>query len=173
MEKYKWKFRILLITTPSRKHNDYIELKEIYKNNKKKFHKYCIKILTKKNKEKKFSINLIGFDGNIKKKYTKFNLEKMIKKIKKMRLGNKPCPVSQSLYEDYNPSTTIHGLGFKDKKTALYTIKRIKNEPLLYQVRVVSTMLGREKNHPQKTEDMKKAILIYKKWLKKYNEKKK
>ena len=66
-----------------------------------------------------------------------------------------------SLYSDYNPKTTIKGLGFKDKDKALYTIERIKNEPLKYQISVINTMMGRAKNHPNKTKGMEDAIKIF------------
>ena len=55
-------------------------------------------------------------------------------------------PINLSLFSDYNPKTTTHGLGFKDKEKALYTVKAIKTRDLKYQVNVISTMLGRAKN---------------------------
>ena len=73
---------------------------------------------------------------------------------------------------DYNPKTTTHGLGFKNKEKALYTINTIKNRSTKYQVNVVSTMLGRAKNHPNKTKDMGGAIKVFDHWLKKYKRKK-
>ena len=77
-----------------------------------------------------------------------------------------------SLFSDYNPKTTIKGLGFKNKEKALYTIDRIKNEPIKYQVSVVTTMIGRAKNHPHKTDDMDDAIKIFNKWIENYKKKK-
>ena len=69
-----------------------------------------------------------------------------------MPMANKLEAKNLSLYSDYNPKTTIKGLGFKDKDKALYTIERIKNEPLKYQISVINTMMGRAKNHPNKTK---------------------
>ena len=68
--------------------------------------------------------------------------------------------------------TTTHGLGFKNKEKALYTIKTIKNRSIKYQVNVVATMLGRAKNHPNKTGEMEDAIEIFGNWMKKYKSKK-
>ena len=64
-------------------------------------------------------------------------------------------------------------MGFKNKEKALYTIKTIKNRPIKYQVNVIATMLGRAKNHPNKTVDMEDAIKIFSDWIKKYKSKKK
>jgi hypothetical protein len=70
-----------------------------------------------------------------------------------------------SLYADYNPKTTIKGLGFKNKEKALYTIDKIKNKSIEYQKRVIITMINRAKYHPYKNNDMKEAIKIFKKKL--------
>ena len=64
------------------------------------------------------------------------------------------------------------------KKSAYRTIglnrkdKTIKNRPIKYQVNVIATMLGRAKNHPNKTVDMEDAIKIFSDWIKKYKSKK-
>ena len=63
-------------------------------------------------------------------------------------------------------------MGFKNKEKALYTIKTIKNRPIKYQVNVIATMLGRAKNHPNKTVYMEDAIKIFSCWMKKYKSKK-
>ena len=81
-------------------------------------------------------------------------------------------PLNLSLFSDYNPKTTTHGLGFKDKKKALFTIENIKKRPIKYQVNVISTMLGRAQNHPNKTNGMNEAIKIFNKWMIKYKKSK-
>ena len=48
------------------------------------------------------------------------------------------------------------------------TIKKLKKEKIRYQVYVVTTMLGRAKNHPHQTKGMKDAIKVFEKWLKDY-----
>ena len=148
LEKYKWNYRILLIYVESYKNEKYQKIKEEYQENIKEFHKRHVKLLTNRNKDNKFNIQIIGFDGKVKKNYKKFNVNKIFKLIDAMpmaKLEKKVKAKNLSLFSDYNPKTTIKGLGFKDKEKALYTIDRIKSEPIKYQVNVVSTMLGRAK----------------------------
>ena len=105
-----------------------------------------------------------------KKTFLNFDRKKIFKIVDEMPLGNlknkKIKPINLSLYEDYNPKTTIKGLGFKNKKKALETLDKIKHKDLTYQKRVVNTMLNRAKYHPHINNDMKDAINIFKKWLK-------
>ena len=172
LEKYKWKSRILLVITPNFKDKSYQRVKKIYQSKIKEFHKRYVKLICKINKKEKSSINLIGFDGKSKKKMDSLNYKIVFKIIDKMPLSKKFKPINLSLYSDYNPKTTTQGLGFKNKEKALYTIKTIKNRSSKYQVNVIATMLGRAKNHPNKTEDMEDAIKIFSDWMKKYKSKK-
>mgnify|MGYP005737714271 FL=1 len=100
------------------------------------------------------------------------NPKTIFKIIDRMPLSKRSKPINLSLYSDYNPKTTTHGLGFKNKEKALYTIRTIKNRSIKYQVNVIATMLGRAKNHPNKTRDMEDAIKIFGDWMKKYKSKK-
>ena len=168
LDKYKWKYRILLIYTDSYKNNKYLKVKEKYQDNIKEFHKRNVKLLTNRKIDNKFNIQIIGYDGKVKKNYKSLNIKNIFKLIDSMPLSKKTTPKNLSLFSDYNPKTTIKGLGFKNEEKAKYTIDRIKNEPLKYQVNVISTMIGRAKNHPHQTDDMLKAIKIFEKWLKKY-----
>ena len=168
LEKYKWKSRILLVITPNFKDKSYQKVKKIYQSKIKQFHKRYIKLICKTNKNKTFSVNLIGFDGKIKKVMNDINYKLVFQIIDKMPLGKKIKPINLSLYSDYNPKTTTYGLGFKNKEKALFTINAIKNRSAKYQVNVVSTMLGRAKNHPNKTKDMSDAIRVFNDWMKKY-----
>ena len=77
------------------------------------------------------------------------------------------------MFSDYKPETTLKGLGFKDKEKALFTVSAIKERPIKYQVNVIATMLGRAKNHPNKTKDMNDAIIVFKKWMENYKANKK
>ena len=172
LEKYKWKSRVLLVTTPNYKDRTYLDSKKIYQAKIKDFHKRYVKLICKINKKEKSSINLIGFDGKSKKTMAKLNYKIVFKMIDKMTLSKKSKPINLSLYSDYNPKTTTQGLGFKNKEKALYTIKTIKNRSIKYQLNVVATMLGRAKNHPNKTGDMEDAIKIFGDWIKKYKSKK-
>ena len=168
LKKYKWKSRILLVITPNFKDKSYQKVKKIYQSKIKQFHKRYVKLICKTNKNKTFSVNLIGFDGKIKKVMNDINYKLVFQIIDKMPLGKKIKPINLSLYSDYNPKTTTYGLGFKNKEKALFTINAIKNRSAKYQVNVVSTMLGRAKNHPNKTKDMSDAIRVFNDWMKKY-----
>ena len=163
MDKYKWKYRILLIDTDSYNNKNYIETKNKYNKNLYKFHKRYVKLISNRNKNNIFTIKLIGFDGKIKKIYKKLNIIDVLKTIDNMPMSK--LKGNLSLYADYNPKTTIKGMGYKNKEKALYTISKIKNKPIIYQIRVLNTMIGRAKNHPYKTKDMNEAIKLLKKYL--------
>ena len=168
LDKYKWKLRILYIETPSYKDEKYIETKNNYEKNIKLYHKYFLKMITKRNKTLKFNIKLIGFDGKVKYTYNKINTKKIIKDIEKMPMGNLENikPINLSLYADYNKETSNKKLGFKNKEKAINTLELIKNKSLKYQKSVVTTMIGRAENHPHQTKDMREAIKVFKEWLK-------
>ena len=178
LKKYLWKNRLIFIETPSYKNVDYLKARLIYQKNIKEFHKRFVKLITNRSKDLNFSIKLIGFDGTIKKTYQQIKPKKIFKLIDNMPMGHlvnnkKFNPTNLSLYSDYNPETTIKGLGFKNKEKAEYTIKAIKNKPIKYQVSLVSTMIGRAKNHPYRNKDMDAAIKVFQKWLDTYHKNKK
>ena len=179
MNKYKWRNRILLIETASYKDDNYIKTKEIFEKNIEEFHKYFIKILSNRKNENNFNIKIIDFDGKTVKEFKKLVPNKVYKLFTKKTAkqlneeNNKIKAQNLSLYSDYNKETTIPGLGFKDKEKAIYTLNKIKNKPIKYQVNLVSTMIGRAKGHPHKNKDMEEAIKIFQKWLDNYNKSKK
>jgi len=78
------------------------------------------------------------------------------------------------LFSDDNPDYTIKGTGFKDKETAINTLKIVKGRDLTYQFQVINTMYYRGKEVFKNTKDLKKkqnikkALDIYKKWLDDY-----
>jgi len=74
-----------------------------------------------------------------------------------------------SLYEDNHPETSLKGTGYANKEKALYTLELIKDFDLIYQKQIVLTMYNRAKFHKYQTEDMLKAMKVYKKWLKSHN----
>ena len=45
---------------------------------------------------------------------------------------------------------------------------RDRKRAIKYQVNVIATMLGRAKNHPNKTKDMNDAIIAFSKWMENY-----
>ena len=135
-----------------------------------------IKLISKK-VDNNFSIELFGFDGIKKRAFKSFDSKKIFKIVDKMPMSKvlknkKIKPLNLSLFSDYNPKTTTKGLGFKNKEKALYTINTIKNRSPKYQVNVIATMLGRAKNHPNKTRDMNDAIKLFSEWMKQYKRKK-
>ncbi len=176
IKKYRWKCRVLLIKTPDYKNLKYKKAKKLYQKDIKQFHKRVVKLIFKK-ASNNFSIELFGFDGTKKQAFQNFDSQKIFKIIDKMPMSKvfknkKIKPLNLSLFSDYNPKTTTHGLGFKDKEKALYTVKAIKNRKLKYQVNVIATMLGRAKKHPYKTKNMKDAIKVFSLWMKNYKKNK-
>ena len=177
LKKYKWKCRILLLNTTCYRDNNYKRSKELYQENIKEFHKRHVKLMSNRKKGLNFSIKLIGYDGIVKKEFETlspkdiFNCIDSMPMSKNLKSGKKQ-PLNLSLFSDYKPETTLKGLGFKDKNKAIYTLDAIKGRDTKYQVNVVSTMLGRAKNHPNKTPDMDDAILVFEKWMLDYKKSK-
>lgn len=175
--KFLWKSRLIIINTPNYKHRNYMNSKSIYQKNIKEFHKRYLKLVINLDKSKKFKIDIIDFDGKKKLELKKINpkiIFNLIDRIPtdKFIKDNKIKPINLSLFSDYKPETTLHGLGFKNKEKALYTVKAIKKRAIKYQVNVIATMLGRAKNHPNKTKEMDNAIEIFEKWMRDYKLKK-
>ncbi|KAI6857585.1 hypothetical protein KC338_g8047 [Hortaea werneckii] len=94
-------------------------------------------------------------------------------------------PKNSHLYTDDNPSTTIHGTGFKDATTAHHTLALIQSRSLTYQFQTVNTMFHRASHHPamkkqqpatsspsssgsgdgSSQQGMKDAMSIFRHWL--------
>ena len=170
LTKYKWKCRILLLSTNCYRDNNYKTSKELYQKHIKEFHKRHVKLMSNRMKGLKFSVKIIDFDGTLKKEYLTLEPQNIFDLLDSMQMSNKTYkerlkPLNLSLYSDYKPETTLKGLGFKNKEKAIHTINAIKNRDKKYQVNVVSTMLGRAKKHPNKTADMDEAILVFEKWM--------
>jgi hypothetical protein len=64
-----------------------------------------------------------------------------------------------------HPHTNILNTGFKDVQTVNKTIKLIEKRSIIYQKSVINTMYNRAKYHPNKTNDMTKAMKVMSKWL--------
>ena len=177
LTKYKWKCRVLLLSTTCYRDSNYKKSKELYQKHIKEFHKRHVKLMSCRKKGLKFSIKLIGYDGTLKKEYLTLEPHNIFDLIDAMPMskenyGGKLNPLNLSLYSDYKPETTLKGLGFKNKEKAIHTIDAIKDRDKKYQVNVVSTMLGRAKKHPNKTADMDEAILVFEKWMLDYKKSK-
>ena len=147
LTKYKWKCRILLLSTTCYRYNNYKKSRELYQKHIKEFHKRHVKLMSFRKKGLKFSIKLIGYDGTLKKEYVTlepYNIFDLIDSMpmSKENYQGKLKPLNLSLYSDYKPETTLKGLGFKNKEKATYTLNAIKAKDKKYQVNIVSTMLG-------------------------------
>ena len=169
--KFKNIFRILLLITPNYSNKDYKNVKEIYKENIKKFHSKNIKLVTKINKNAKFSLKIYGMDGTIKYSSKKFNFDKIMKIIDNMPYEKLKKKVNHYM-KIIIQKTTVPGLGFKDEDTAVKTVKKIEKKPKIYQYQVINTLYNRAKYHPHQTKDMRKAMKIFKQWLDSYKTKK-
>jgi hypothetical protein len=120
-----------------------------------------------------FQISLYGYDGQLKYITNKINsLPTILRKIDSMPMGHLEKLKSIELYTDSHPNTTVKGTGFKDEKTAKKTLKLIQHKPVRYQFLVVNTLYHRAKYHPHQTSDMKRAMKVFKSWLKTYKLKK-
>ena len=64
-----------------------------------------------------------------------------------------------------NPKKSIKNTGFKNEEKASNTLKLINKLDKVRQMQIVLTMYYRAEYHPHKTDDMKKAQKIFKKWL--------
>ena len=172
-KKYLKICRLLVLNTPNYSHSEYKRSKDLYQKDIKGFHKRYIKLITKLDKSKKFKVILIDFDGRKKNELDKLYTKKIFEIVDKMPMNKfikdrNFKPLNLSLFSDYKPETTLKGLGFKDKAKALFTVTAIKKRPIKYQVNVIATMLGRAKNHPNKTKDMNDAIVVFNKWMENY-----
>ncbi|PNS17660.1 PARP-type zinc finger-containing protein [Sphaceloma murrayae] len=81
-------------------------------------------------------------------------------------------PRASHLYTDDNPSTTLHGTGFKDRATALHTLDLVSSRSLTYQFQTINTMLYRARGHAHKTDGINEAIEVFQKWTEGYKSRK-
>ena len=168
LKKYKCKVRLFILLTPNYKNKKYIDIKNFYDDNAYPFHKFFVKKITVLNNELKSPIIKI-YDLDSKIITESDDTREILKKIKKhdKKTSCKSKPLNLSLYSDYNPETTTPNLGFKNKDKANYTVNKIKNRSIKYQIGVLNTLLGRAKSHPHKTKEMEEAIKILEKYKRK------
>ncbi len=141
---------------------------------KKKFLERNVKLYIKKTKKRKqlFRITLYGYDNKIKYISNKISsLPLFIKKIDKMPLGKMERLKSIELYTNAHPESTTKGTGYKNRNSALKTLRLIKNKSKKYQFLVINTLYQRAKYHKHRTKKMEIAMKIYKKWLNEYKKK--
>jgi hypothetical protein len=160
--KYIGKYNLILLISNSKENENYRNFKSLFENNKKVFEKNGL--ILKKYISSRIPFKIIVYNMTTKiynsKKYINplDLLSKINKKINKKNI---------SLYSDYHPKTSKKGLGFKNKEIAINTINAIKNESITYQKQIILTMYYRAKHHPYQTEDMIKAMNVFKNWLNK------
>ena len=86
-KKYIWKCRLLVLNTPNYTNQEYKNSKDIYQKHIKEFHKRFIKLVTRLDKSKNFSVSIIGFDGTEKAKLDKINPKKIFNLVDKMPMN--------------------------------------------------------------------------------------
>jgi hypothetical protein len=87
----------------------------------------------------------------------------------------RPKSEHSDLYTDEDPKDTIKGLGFKDKKTALESIKKIERSGRPHAHKVQATMAMEQRSRfaaknakdPDTKKRLKSANLVYKTYLEK------
>lgn len=72
------------------------------------------------------------------------------------------------LFTDEDPKGTIKGLGFKDKKTATESIKKIEKskKPFAHKMQAAMAMEQRARFHAHQTPGIKAGQKVYAKWIK-------
>lgn len=162
--------KLILSYSPDqvRKKDRFLVEYQLYKSSLQKRHvKFSSKKIT--SRSQLFQLSLYGYDGTLKYITNKINsLPTILRKIDSMPMGKVEKLKSIELYTNSHPNTTLKGIGFKDEKTAKKTLKLIEKKPKKYQFLVVNTLYYRAKYHPHQTSDMRKAMKIFKSWLKKY-----
>ena len=152
--------------------DDLLEQKNKFLNNYEKYKNDLeyrnVTLIIKNNNERSelFNISLYGYDGKLKYVTNKINsIPYIIKIIDRMPLGKIEKIKSIELYTDAHPETTVKGVGYKDKETALKTLKLIENKPLKSQFLIINVLYQRAKYHKYQTKEMREAMNIFKKWL--------
>ncbi len=119
-----------------------------------------------------FNISLYGYDGVLKYVTNKVNsIPTIIKKIDTMHIGAIEKIKSIELYTNAHPKSTIKGTGYKDKITALKTLKLIKDQPLNKQFLIINVLYQRAKYHKHQTKNMIEAMNVFEQWLVKHKKK--
>jgi hypothetical protein len=158
--KYIGKYNLILLISNSKENKNYKNFKKSFEKHKKDFEENGI--IMKKYISSKINFKIIVY--NMTKKI--YDSNKIIKPLELLsQITKKINKKNISLFSDYHPKTSKKGLGFKNKEIAIHTVNIIKNKPLNYQKQVILTMYYRAKHHPHQTEDMLKAMKVFKKWL--------
>ena len=151
-----------------KKKNNFLLKYKIYKSHLTKRNVYLI--IKKNNKRSQlFNISLYGYDSKLKYVSNKITcIPHIIKLIDNMPYGKIEKNKSIELYTNAHPESTVKGTRYKNKKSALNTLKLIKNKPLKKQFLIINVLYQRAKYHKNQTKDMIQAMNVFEKWLKKY-----
>jgi len=153
--------------------NKFLNKYEKYKNDL-EYRNVTLIIKNNNKRSELFNISLYGYNGKLKYVTNKINsIPYIIKIIDSMPLGKIEKIKSIELYTDAHPETTVKGVGYKDKKTALETLKLIENKPLKSQFLIINVLYQRAKYHKYQTKDIREAMNIFKNWLNDYKNKNK
>ena len=117
--------------------NNFVKKYNIYKN---ELEKRNVQLIIKNNNKRSqlFNISLYGYDGELKYVTNKVNsIPIIIKKIDSMPLGTIEKIKSIELYTNAHPKSTIKGTGYKDKATALKTLK-LYNKRKIYKLSILN-----------------------------------
>lgn len=159
------KYKALILNNNS---DDFNKNKEIYENNRKEFDKYGTKMLSR-NLNSNIDVMIINRDNNIEYQSSYFKLNKVLDILYDLSVNDKGLK-RLSLYSDYKHNPKTHSkFGYKDRDTAINTLKSLKNYDYSYQWHIILSMYNRAKYHPHHTVEMDGAMNIYKKWLKDHN----
>ena len=151
-----------------KKKNNFLLKYKKYKSDLTKRNVYLI-IKKDNSRSQLFNVSLYSYDGKLKYVSNKITcIPYIIKLIDNMHYGKIEKIKSIELYTNAHPKSTIKGTGYKNKKTALNTLKLIKDKPLKKQFLIINVLYQRAKYHKNQTKDMIQAMNIFEKWLKKY-----
>lgn len=165
------KYRTLILYYSS----DQVKKKNLFLTNynlyKKQFKLRHVKFIKKINKSRSqlFNLSLYGYDGKLKYISNKVtSIPTIFKKIDDMHMGKLEKLKSIELYTNAHPQTTIKGTGYKNISAAKKSILLISGKPKSYQFLVVNTLYQRAKYHKHQTKEMREAMKLFEKWIKKY-----
>lgn len=134
-------------------------------------------IINENNDTDKFTLKLIGYDGEVKQEYNTFNEETfneifgIVDQMPMRRIEiineniNKMDGGDIKLYASNDNGTILKGTGYKNEEVAKSTINLIKKRSIIYQKAVIITMYNRAKFHKNITPEMRDAMKIFKNWL--------
>ena len=89
------------------------------------------------------------------------------RRSRRSRKSRKSSQRGYSLYTNRKGRKKVAGCGYKDRETAVYTIKLLKRRqvPLNRQIWTITALYYRAANHPYQTPGMRDAMRVYRVWL--------